>query len=121
MTPFKNQSTSDLRGWVKIGEQTVSDGRSYDEIEILEENKNVKRLKIKVLKKAIYIASVKVIYEGNTSEAHNINRVLDKGKSSEAFNLIGHYRVIEKVFVTYGQPMRTNNKHATELVVLAKM
>jgi|GEM_PF-5531086 len=121
MTPVDPPVNADRGGWVKIGSQPVSDGVYYDEIEISEEKKNVKRLKIKALKNAIFISSVKVIYKGNTSESHNINGRLEKGKSSDAFNLIGHYRTIEKILVTYGQTTSSNGKSVAELVVMAKM
>jgi len=124
LSPIETSIDADLRGWVKLGKQPVSEGVEYDEFILTEEKKDVKRLKIKVLKTSVYITSIKVIYDGGTSENHSIKRHLDKGESSRVFNLIGHYRVIKKILIVYGyagKSYASGKKGGAELVMMAKM
>ena len=116
-TPKATHTAVYLGGWVKLGKQVVSEGAYYDTLDIAEEKKNVKRLKLKVQKTSVYILSIKVVYVDGTSENHIVSRRLEKGDSTRAFDLIGHHRAIKKILFTY----RSGTRGGAELVVLGKM
>ena len=104
-------------GWVKIGTQTVSEG-TYDVLAVTEEQQNIKQLKVKVVKHTVYLLDVNVIYADGTSEKHSIDNRLDRGNTSNSFNLNGHYRCIKQLMFTYKNCAVSNA--GAELVVLGK-
>lgn len=112
-----NTNTLDYGGWSKLGTQTVSEGAYYDVLDIAEEKAGIKRMKLKIQKKSIHLMSVKIVYKDGTSETHTIRKRLDKGDSTRALDLIGHYRIIQKIMFTYNG---NSNKGGAQLVVLAK-
>ncbi|NNC70266.1 MAG: hypothetical protein HKN90_05510 [Flavobacteriaceae bacterium] len=105
-------------GWTKLGKHTVGEGVTYEEFVFDEEKKNVKRLKLKVLKSSVYLMSIKIIYDDKTSENHRVSRRLEKGETTRAFDLIGHHRVIQKIMFIY---RGDTNKGGAQLVVLGKL
>ncbi len=105
-------------GWTKLGKHTVAEGVSFDELVLEEEKKDVKRLKLKVVKSSVYLTSIKIKYTDGTSETHRISRRLEKGDSTRVFDLIGHHRTLQKVFFIY---RGGSNRGGAELVLLAKL
>ncbi len=110
--------TSLIGGWTKLGKHTVGEGVSYEELVFDEEKKDVKRLKLKVAKSSVYLLSIKVVYDDQTSETHRVNRRLEKGDSTRDFHLIGHHRVIQKVMFVY---RGDTSRGGAQLVVMGKM
>ena len=104
-------------GWTKLGKHTVGEGVTYEELTFEEEKKDIKRLKLKVLKTSVYLMSVKVYYDDGTSENHRISKRLEKGESSRAFDLIGHYRTMQKIMFIY---RGDTNKGGAQLIILGK-
>lgn len=115
---IKNSPKLDFGGWTKLGTQAVSEGAYYDVLEIAEEKAGIKLLKLKAQKKSVYLLSVKVVYKDGTSENHKINKRLDKGRSTRSLDLIGHYRIIQKIMFTYKNA--SANKGGASITVLAK-
>ena len=109
----------DLSSWTELGTVTVSEGAGYDILEVLEQEEQVKYLKIKVLKSSVHVQALKVMYSDKTSEYHSISNPLKKGSSTSPFELIGYYRTIEKIIFVYGN--RNIDSNGAQLVVLAKM
>lgn len=107
-----------IGGWTKLGKHTVGEGVTYEELVFDEEKKDVKRLKLKVLKTSVYLMSIKVHYDDGTSETHRISRRLEKGEATRAFDLIGHHRVIQKIMFIY---RGDTNKGGAQLIVLGKL
>ena len=112
-----HKSSGVMGGWVKLGSQTVGEG-AYDLLTITEEQENVKQLKLKVVKHTVYLLDVKIIYADGTSERHSIDHRLDRGDSSNSFDLIGHYRCIKQLMFTYKNGAVSNA--GAELLVLGK-
>lgn len=110
---------TDLSGWSELGTLTVSDGAAYDILEIDTDKEDVKRMKLKALKSAVHLMSLKIIYTDGTSELHSINNRIDKGHSSCPFDLIGHYRIIRTMIFTYLDS--SSNSGGAQLVILARI
>lgn len=68
----------DLSSWTELGTVTVSEGTSYDILEVPEQQEQVKYLKVKVLKSTVYVKALKVMYSDKTSEYHSISNPLKK-------------------------------------------
>jgi len=109
---------SKLGGWVKLGEQPVSLGASYDELQITEVNETFNRLKFKVSKAPIYIRNIYIKYDDNTSESHIITRLFKKGETSRTLDLVGYDRIIKKIIFNYSG--RNIGQSQAHLVVMVK-
>ena len=105
-------------GWSKLGKQVVSEGVHFDELIFSEEKKNIKKLKVKASKNSVYLSSIKILYKDGTSESHIISRRLEKGDSSRTFDLIGHYRIIQKIMFIY---RGDSGRGGAQLIVLGKI
>jgi hypothetical protein len=87
--------------WTKLGSRTVDLGGDHDEIKVGIFDGTFTKLRFKVVKAPIHVATIKVVFGNGESKLVKINEKFTPGSFSKAIDLPGNKRIIKKIVMNY--------------------
>ena len=87
--------------WIQIGEKSVDMHGDHDVMYINGWRDTFTKLKLKVVKSPIYVRNVKIVYGNGQVQNIKINKRFHAGEESQALDLPGYYREVEKIIFNY--------------------
>jgi hypothetical protein len=89
------------RGWVLLGERTVTDRVDHDVIAVTAARGEFRKIKLSVERRAVEFHRVVVHYGNGDDQVVELRRVIPAGGESRAIDLEGRDRVIRSVELRY--------------------
>lgn len=87
--------------WERLGSRKVDFRQDNDVIMVTAYEGRFSKLKLKINKAPIYLKNIRIVYGNGNSTELKVNRMLENGTETRAFDLPGDKRVIQKIVFNY--------------------
>jgi hypothetical protein len=91
--------------WVELGEQTVGHNADRDVVYVGGDEGRYEALRFRVLGNRVAFAEVRVLYGNGTSEVLNVKEHVQPGETTQAYDLHGQHRIINRIEFLYQSEM----------------
>ena len=87
--------------WERLGSRKVDFRQDNDVIMVTAYEGRFRKLKLRINKAPIYLKNIRIVYGNGNSTVLKVNRMLENGTETRAFDLPGDKRVIQKIVFNY--------------------
>jgi Protein of unknown function (DUF2541) len=87
--------------WVQLGEQTVGHHTDRDIVYVGSDEGRYEALRFRVLGNRVAFAEARVVYGNGTSEVLNVKEHVQPGETTQAYDLHGQHRIIQRIEFLY--------------------
>ena len=95
------QAADAARGWVLLGERTVTDAADHDSIPVTASRGDFRKLRLRVYDRDVQFRAVVVHYGNGETQDLEIREVIPAGGASRVIDLAGGDRVIRSIELRY--------------------
>ena len=87
--------------WERLVSRKVDFRQDNDVIMVTAYEGRFRKLKLRINKAPIYLKNIRIVYGNGNSTVLKVNRMLENGTETRAFDLPGDKRVIQKIVFNY--------------------